>query len=101
MSEIVTKTKNPGRVPQGHKHVALNRKRKKTLNAQNSQPAEQDAEQVAEQHAKQPSHTTFYGGGALAILFVGLALYLYCEKKPTRCALDKTIKPNDAIFCMN
>ena len=88
-----TKTKHPGRVAQGHKLVALNRERKAALK---EQPEQQPEQQPAQQSQ---TSTVFYGGGALAVLAViGVALYLYHEKKP---APPKALSNNDDIFRLN
>ena len=93
---ITTKNKHPGRVAQGHKLVALNRERKAALK---EQPVKQPEQQPEQQPAQQSqTSTVFYGGGAVAILAViGVALYLYHEKKPVP---PKALSNNDDFFCM-
>ena len=91
-----TKTKHPGRVAQGHKLVALNRERKAALK---EQPEQQPEQQPAQQSQ---TSTVFYGGGALAILVVGVvALYLYRGKIASDSPSKAPPAPENDIFCMN
>ena len=96
----VTKTKHPGRVAQGHKRATLNRERKAALKEQPTQQPTQQLEQQPEQQPTQQSQTsTVVYGGALAIIVVGVALYLYHGKKPA--PPSSAPLNNDDIFCMN
>ena len=99
--DAVTKSKNAGRVAAGKRLVEWNRKNKADLVKNKGQVDSSDEPSVQVPTSPEPSRTTFYGGGALAILVgVGLfALYLHRGKKPTLVA--HPIKSDDDIFCMN
>ena len=92
----VTKTKHPGRVAAGKRTAELNRKRKEDLlNNHKTVPTQVDSgtESV-------PGDSSWKYGGAVAILAViGVALYLYHEKKPI--PTTHPLESNDDIFCMN
>ena len=104
MSEQVAKSKNEGRVAAGKRLVESNRKNKEnfknreqvTSSGDSSVPSRDAGDQ---QEPQSQTSTVFYGGGALAVLAViGVALYLYHEKKP---APPKALSNNDDdIFCL-
>ena len=98
--EKVTKPKNPGRVAAGKRTAELNRKRKEDL-LRNQKTVPSDTGSSAEEvhRGLELSGRALCGGGALAVLAViGVALYLYHEKKP---APPKALSNNDDIFHMN
>jgi len=99
MAEQVTKTKNPGRVAQGHKLAALNKERKEKLR-QAEQPAELSTELSKEQSQEQTAvlSSAWYCGGAAIILGVVIAFFFYQRKKPALAPVSTRVDDN---FCMN
>ena len=98
MSEQVTKPKNEGRVAAGKRLAEWNRKNKENL-LKNKEQVESSDNSSAQEPQSQTS-TVVYGSGALAVLAViGVALYLYHEKKPVLNA-KATPAPGPDIFCM-
>ena len=90
----VTKTKHPGRVAAGKRTTELNRKRKEDLlNNHKTVPTQVDSgtESVP------GGDSSWKYGGALAV--IGVALYLYHEKKPI--PTTHPLESNNDIFCMN
>ena len=92
----VTKTKHPGRVAAGKRTAELNRKRKEDLlNNHKTVPTQVDSgiESVP------GGDSSWKYGGAVAILAViGVALYLYHEKKPI--PTTHPLESNNDIFRM-
>ena len=103
MTEQVTKVKNEGRVAAGKRLVEWNRKNKENLVKNREEVASSDSPSApSDQHEPQSrASTVIYGGGALAILVVGVgfALYLYHEKKPI--PTTHPLESNNDIFSMN
>ena len=91
MSEQVTKPKNEGRVAAGKRLAEWNRKNKEQVESSDNLSAQEPQSQTS---------TVVYGSGALVVLAViGVALYLYHEKKPVLNA-KATPAPGPDIFCM-
>ena len=100
MSEV-TKPKSEGRVAAGNRLAEWHRKNKADLLKNKGQADSSDAPSVQVPTSPESSRSTsFYGGGAVAILIgVGFALYLYRGKKPIPVA--HPLESNDDMFCMN
>ena len=100
-------SKNSGRVAAGKKLVEWNRKNKADLLKNKAQVGSSDAPSAPSDQQEPVSQTTstvFYGGGALAILVVGVgfALYLYRGKIASDSTSSKAPPaPENDIFCMN
>ena len=85
--KTITREKHPGCVAQGHKLVALNKKRKEEILCSKEQstvqptvqPTEQSTEQstvqLTEQSTVQSSDTYVYGVGMLAVLAIGVCVF--------------------------
>ena len=81
MSEQVTRPKNEGRVAASKRLAEWNRKNKENLLKNEGQVESSDNSSTQELQSQ--TSTVVYGSGALAVLAViGVALYLYHEKKP-------------------
>ena len=92
------KPKNEGRVAAGKRLAEWNRKSKENF-LKNKEQVESSDNPSAQEPQSQTS-TIVYGSGALAVLAViGVALYLYHEKKPVLNA-KATPVPEPDIFCM-
>ena len=101
MSEQVTKSKNEGRVAAGKRLVEWNRKNKENLVKNKEQVESSDPTRDAgDQQEPQSQTSTVVYGGALAIVVIGVALYVYRKKPapPTTSAAPPS--NNDDIFCM-
>ena len=102
--EKVTKPKNPGRVAAGKRTAELNRKRKEDL-LRNQKTVPSDTGSSAEEvhRGLELSGRALCGGGAVAILLVGVgfALYLLSREKKPLPAAHSLESSNDEIFCMN
>ena len=91
----VTKTKHPGRVAAGKRTAELNRKRKEDLlNNHKTVPTQVDS---GTESVPGGDSSWKYGGAVAILAVIGVALYLYHEKKP---APPKALLNNDDIFCM-
>ena len=93
----VTKTKHPGRVAAGKRTAELNRKRKEDLlNNHKTVPTQVDS---GTDSVPGGDSSWKYGGAVAILAVIGVALYLYHEKKPipTTHPLESN---NDDIFCM-
>ena len=85
--KTITREKHPGRVAQGHKLVALNKKRKeKILHSKEQstvqstlkptvQSTEQSTVQLTEYSTVQSSDTYVYGVGILDVLAIGVCVF--------------------------
>ena len=103
--DTVTKPKSEGRVAAGKRLVEWNRKNKENL-VKREKAASSDSPSApsAQQEPQSQTSTVFYGGGALAILVVGVgfALYLYRGKIASDSTSSKAPPaPENDIFCMN
>ena len=103
MTEQVTKVKNEGRVAAGKRLVEWNRKQKENLVKNREAVASSDSPSVSsDQQEPQSHHTVVYGSGALAIVGVGVALYLYRGKtSDSTPSKAPPLSNNDDIFRMN
>ena len=93
----VTKTKHPGRVAAGKRTAELNRKRKEDLlNNHKTVPTQVDS---GTDSVPGGDSSWKYGGAVAILAVIGVALYLYHEKKPipTTHPLESN---NDDIFRM-
>ena len=101
MTEQVTKSKNEGRVAAGKRLVEWNRKNKENLVKNREHVASSSDSSVPS--AQQSHHTVFHGGGALAVLVVGVsvALYLYRGKTSDSTPSKAPPAPEHDIFRMN
>ena len=103
MSEqVVTKSKNEGRVAAGKRLVEWNRKNKENLVKNKEQVESSDLTRDAgdQQEPQSQTSTVVYGGLAIVVV-ISVALYVY-RKKPA--PLTTSAAPpsnNDDIFCMN
>ena len=98
MSEQVTKPKNEGLVATDKRLAEWNRKNKENL-LKNKEQVE-SSDNLSAQEPQSQTSTVVYGSGALVVLAViGVALYLYHEKKPVLNA-KATPAPEPDIFCM-
>ena len=99
MTEQVTKVKNEGRIAAGKRLVEWNRKNKENLVKNREEVASSVSPSASSaQREPQSHHTVLYSGGALAVIVVGGALYLYRGK----IASDSTPPPSEPdIFRMN
>ena len=71
-----TREKHPGRVAQGHKLIALNKKRKEEI----LRSKEQSTVQPTEQSTVQSNDAYVCGGGVLAILAIGVCVFFAYRK---------------------
>ena len=79
--KIIKREKHPGRVAQGHKLAAHMKKRKEKILRNKNQSSEQSKKQSSEQPSVQPSvqsnDTYVYGVGILAVLAIGVCVFLH------------------------
>ena len=98
------KPKNEGRVAAGKRLAEWNRKNKENLlkneeNLLKNEGQVESSDNSSAQELQSQTSTVVYGSGALAVLAViGVALYLYHEKKPVPKAMTPAPEPD--IFCM-
>ena len=107
MTEQVTKPKSEGRVAAGKRLVEWNRKNKENL-VKNKEQVESsgDSSNLSSDQQEPQSQSTVVYGGALAVLVVVGALYLYRGKITSRLGMSTTPSkpppaPEHDIFCMN
>ena len=103
MTEQVTKFENEGRVAAGKRLVEWNRKNKENLVKNREEVASSVSPSApSDQQEPQSHHTVLYSGGALAVLVVGAALYLYRGKIASDSTPSKPPAPSEPdIFRMN
>ena len=92
----VTKTKHPGRVAAGKRTAELNRKRKEDLlNNHKTVPTQVDS---GTESVLGGDSSWKYGGAVAILAVIGVALYLYHEKKPI--PTTHPLESNNDIFRM-
>ena len=92
----VTKTKHPGRVAAGKRTAELNRKRKEDLlNNHKTVPTQVDS---GTESVPGGDSSWKYGGAVAILAVIGVALYLYHEKKPI--PTTHPLESNNDIFRM-
>ena len=92
----VTKTKHPGRVAAGKRTAELNRKRKEDLlNNHKTVPTQVDS---GTESVPGGDSSWKYGGAVAILTVIGVALYLYHEKKPI--PTTHPLESNNDIFRM-
>ena len=92
----VTKTKHPGRVAAGKRTAELNRKRKEDLlNNHKTVPTQVDS---GTESVPGGDSSWKYGGAVAILAVIGVALYLYHEKKPI--PTTHPLESNNDIFHM-
>ena len=102
MTEQVTKVKNEGRVAAGKRLVEWNRKQKENLVKNREAVASSDLPSASsDQQEPQSHHTVVYGSGALAVIVIVIALYLYREKIASDSTPSKAPPSEPDIFRMN
>ena len=102
MTEQVTKIKNEGRVAAGKRLVEWNRKNKENLAKNKAQADSSDSPSApSAQQEPQSHHTVLYSGGALVLVVVGAALYLYRGKIASDSTPSKAPPSEPDIFRMN
>ena len=100
----ITREKHPGRVAQGHKLVALMKKRKAEILNTNKQytvqSTEQSTEQSSVQSTEQPSVQStvqsnyVYGVGILAVVVIGVCVFFaYNTFQPKKLVNEKQDQP--------
>ena len=95
MNEVTIKPKHPGRVAAGKRTAELNRKRKEDLlNNHKTVPTQVDS---GTESVPGGDSLWKYGGAVAILAVIGVALYLYHEKKPATHPLES----NNDIFKMN
>ena len=93
MNEVTIKPKHPGRVAAGKRTAELNRKRKEDLL---KVPTQVDS---GTESVPGGDSSWKYGGGVAILAVIGVALYLYHEKKPI--PTTHPLESNNDIFRMN
>ena len=97
MNEVTIKPKHPGRVAAGKRTAELNRKRKEDLlNNHKTVPTQVDS---GTESVSGGDSSWKYGGGVAILAVIGVALYLYHEKKPI--PTTHPLESNNDIFKMN
>ena len=92
----VTKTKHPGRVAAGKRTAELNRKRKEDLlNNHKTVPTQVDS---GTESVPGGDSSWKYDGAVAILAVIGVALYLYHEKKPI--PTTHPLESNNDIFRM-
>ena len=95
--KTITRKKHPGGVAQGHKLVALNKKRKEEILRNKEQPTIQSIVQSTVQSTVQSNGAYVYGVGILAVLAIGVCVFLRSTRRQDGSSMKNPLNQKDVI----